>query len=246
MKNQYFGDIGDYGKYGLLRYLADRGLSIAVNWYLTPNDESNDGNIRGYLSKEKDRHYDPELYDVLREMCARHEEDVGRFAARGMIPGAIYYNSIVEPRPGSPLSDATKREVRGCWHQSALKTCIGPELVFMDPDIGLRPGCPSAKKDAAKFVYASEICDYYDRGQDVVYYCHKGHRTEAQWERAKRVMLEYRPDAVLMGLTYHRGTQRSYIFMVHPRHQETYRKLLKGFLKTAWKGCFTDEFSNVL
>ena len=66
MKNQYFGDIGDYGKYGLLRYLGERGLSIAVNWYLTPNDASNDGNIRGYLSKEKDRRYDPELYDALR------------------------------------------------------------------------------------------------------------------------------------------------------------------------------------
>lgn len=42
MKHQYFGDIGDYGKYGLLRYLAIHGLSIAVNWYLTPNDESNE------------------------------------------------------------------------------------------------------------------------------------------------------------------------------------------------------------
>ena len=47
MKNQYFGDIGDYGKYGLLRFLGERGLSIAVNWYLTPDDVSNDGNIRG-------------------------------------------------------------------------------------------------------------------------------------------------------------------------------------------------------
>ena len=246
MKNQYFGDIGDYGKYGLLRYLADRGLSIAVNWYLTPNDESNDGNIRGYLSKEKDRRYDPELYDVLREMCARHKKDVGHFAARGMIPGAIYYDRFVEPRPDSLLSFAEKREVRACWHRNALAACTGAELVFMDPDNGLRPGVPSARKDAAKFVYALEVCDYYDRGQDMVYYCHKGRRTDAQWERAKHVMLEYRPDAVLMGLTYHRGTQRSYIFMVHPAREAIYQKLLKGFLETAWKDCFTDEFSNIL
>ena len=246
MKNQYFGDIGDYGKYGLLRYLASRGLSIAINWYLTPNDESNDGNIRGYLSKEKDRRYDPELYDVLREMCARHEKAVGRFAARGMIPGAIYFDNVVEPKPGSLLSVTEKREARGCWHRNALEACAGAELVFMDPDNGLRPGCPSARKDAAKFVYASEVCDYYDRGQDVVYYCHKGRRTEAKWERAKRVMLEYRPDAALMGVTYHRGTQRSYIFMVHPQRKALYQKLLKGFLKTTWKECFTDEFLDVL
>ena len=49
MKNQYFGDVGDYGKYGLLRFIAKRGVTIAVNWYLTPDDQSNDGHIRGYL-----------------------------------------------------------------------------------------------------------------------------------------------------------------------------------------------------
>ena len=50
MKNQYFGDVGDYGKYGLLRFIAKRGVTIAVNWYLTPDDQSNDGHIRGYLT----------------------------------------------------------------------------------------------------------------------------------------------------------------------------------------------------
>ena len=51
MKNQYFGDIGDYGKYGLLRFLAEHEVNVAVNWYLTKNDQSNDGNLRGYLTK---------------------------------------------------------------------------------------------------------------------------------------------------------------------------------------------------
>ena len=100
MKNQYFGDIGDYGKYGLLRCLAEQGLSIAVNWYLTPKDASNDGSIRGYLSKEKDRRYDPELYDALRAMCVYEDKDVRLFAKQGMIPGAIYHDDIVEPGPG--------------------------------------------------------------------------------------------------------------------------------------------------
>ena len=48
-----------------------------------------------------------------------------------------------------------------------------------------------------------------------------------------------------MGVTYHRGTQRSCIFMVHPERKGLYQKLLKGFLETEWKDCFTDIFSNL-
>ena len=52
MKNQYVGDIGDYGKYGLLRFLANRGIKIGVNWYLTDDDGSSDGKFTKYLKKQ--------------------------------------------------------------------------------------------------------------------------------------------------------------------------------------------------
>jgi len=61
MKNQYFGDINDYGKYGLLRILAGFGeLKIAVCWMLTPDDGRRDGRLIQYLKQpEKWRKYDP-------------------------------------------------------------------------------------------------------------------------------------------------------------------------------------------
>ena len=34
MQDRYAGDIGDYGKIGLIRALQSQGLSIAINWYL--------------------------------------------------------------------------------------------------------------------------------------------------------------------------------------------------------------------
>ena len=242
MKNQYFGDVGDYGKYGLLRFIAKRGLTIAVNWYLTPDDQSNDGNIRSYLANDSNRMYDPELFDVLREMSAYKERNVGCFAERELIPGAIYFDDIVQPQHSeSTLSMSDKRLARERWHQRALVGCYGPELVFLDPDNGLRAGSPTARKDAQKFVYASEVYSYYNRGQDVVYYCHKGRRTEAQWEKAKYIMRERCPDAAMLGVTYHRGTQRSYIFVLHPEKEAFYRGLLKDFMETAWKDCFTEE-----
>lgn len=43
MKHQYFGDVNDYRKYGLLRTLAKDDIHILINWMLTPNDGSADG-----------------------------------------------------------------------------------------------------------------------------------------------------------------------------------------------------------
>src|SRR5947207_1311979 len=53
MKNQYVGDVRDFGKYGLLRNLAGMGTDdpwcLGVNWYLTPDDASRDGVHTSYL-----------------------------------------------------------------------------------------------------------------------------------------------------------------------------------------------------
>ena len=49
MKNQYVGDVGDYGKYSMLRFFADNGIKVGVNWYLTENDGSKDGKHTSYL-----------------------------------------------------------------------------------------------------------------------------------------------------------------------------------------------------
>ena len=54
-------------------------------------------------------------------------------------------------------------------------------------------------------------------------------------------MREYCPDAAMLGVTFHRGTQRSYIFVVHPDKESFYRNLLTNFLKTEWKDCFSEE-----
>ena len=41
MKNQYFGDINDYRKHGILRALSNGGeVKTAVCWMLSPEDES--------------------------------------------------------------------------------------------------------------------------------------------------------------------------------------------------------------
>ena len=56
MQNRYVGDIGDFGKLGLLRALSSKGLSIGVNWYLTTDESHNgDGRHVDYLAKDPEK-----------------------------------------------------------------------------------------------------------------------------------------------------------------------------------------------
>ena len=74
MKNQYFGDINDYKKYGLLRSVIDAtGLQVSLAWMLTPDDGRPDGRFIEYLNKpEKYRDFDPLLFDGLKELPLSH------------------------------------------------------------------------------------------------------------------------------------------------------------------------------
>ena len=47
MKNQYFGDITDYRKYGILRVLESAGIKTGVCWMLTPPNNKH-GNLTHY------------------------------------------------------------------------------------------------------------------------------------------------------------------------------------------------------
>lgn len=44
MQDRYAGDVGGFGKLGMLRQIATTGLKIGVNWYLTykPEEHNND------------------------------------------------------------------------------------------------------------------------------------------------------------------------------------------------------------
>lgn len=233
MKNKYFGDIGDYGKYGLLRFLAKSNVKIGVNWYLTEDDNSNDGRHTDYLNDLRFRHLDADLFDCLKDMVDSGVRDIKQFEKKDMIPNAVYYSKILD----SKMTDVARRkEYRQNWHEQAMETLKDAELVFMDPDDGLvkenRYGTGSEKK-----VIPQEIMDYYDRGQDIIYYHHRGQYTKSDnWTRILGIMGSYIDDVKLIPIIYHRVQQRAYVFVLHEKSYEKYRNLIDAFLDSNWKG----------
>ena len=103
MQNRYVGDVGDFGKYGLLRALCEGsgdglpGLSLGIVWYLVPDEQKkNDGNyIRylqpGYKKKRMYRDCDPPLYDALAEIVCSGRRNVTAIRESGILPpGTVF------------------------------------------------------------------------------------------------------------------------------------------------------------
>ena len=238
MKNQYVGDIGDYGKYGLLRHFAKQGVKIGINWYLTENDESRDGRFISYLKKTTERYYDPELFDALKKIAFIPDKSVVMVEEADLIPDALYYH---EPLNTSSVPAGSRKINRRLWHNNARLLLRDAELVFLDPDNGMIGKKNVRSKDSEKYVLPSEVADYYNAGQNVVYYCHRGRRNQEAWEKVKLEMKEHLRDARIVVLTYHRGTQRSYIFVIHPDDCDRYLTILAAFDRTFWRDLFMRE-----
>ena len=70
MRDQFVGDVGDYGKYGLLRALARADLALAVIWYKNDEPANAHGRLTQYLDNPDNRICDPLLFDELKKLVS--------------------------------------------------------------------------------------------------------------------------------------------------------------------------------
>jgi len=166
MKNQYFGDVNDYQKYGLLRILSGYGaLKTGVCWMLTANDGRSNGKFVSYLdSPLKWRGFDPELYDSLsRTVKIDKKRQVGQAEIRGILPNTIFYEKLLE-------DDASQRQD---YFFNTLRYFEDVDLIFFDPDNGLEiKSSKRGRKNSCKFLFWDEVEDAFNNGHSVLIYQH--------------------------------------------------------------------------
>ena len=239
MKNQCVAEVGDYGKYSLLRAFLDAGVIVGVNWYLTEDDKSNDGKFTSYLQDGGMRIYQPEIFDILKAISRKKRKSVIDIQKSGILPGAVFYDKKIDVT-GTPKERIQKR----CqWFEGSKDVLKEAELIFMDPDNGLMKTRKVSRKGAEKYIMPEEVARYFSEGHDVVYYCHKGRRTKEAWDSYLSIMFNRIPDAKPAVLTYHKGTQRSYVFLIHDESFRKYRKIIDVF-ESGWPRLFTEEYIN--
>lgn len=165
MKHQYFGDVNDYVKYGLLRCFANAGLRIGVCWMLTPDDKRSDGHKIQYLSLPDEwGDHDPYLFGHLsKTLAARDGKHVRHIEGPNHIPGARFF--------GVPVPDSQVE--RAVWSKDMLTALDGSDLLFFDPDNGIEvPSKTIGQKDSSKYIYWKELTESWKHSKSLFVFQH--------------------------------------------------------------------------
>jgi hypothetical protein len=216
LKNQYFGDINDYRKYGLLRgLLAGGASSVLVAWMLTPNDDRSDGLLVQYLRKpRKWRRFDPELFTGLRAMLrSRRPRSVELIERSSFLPRCRFFSDIV----GDRCDDRTS------YFRQLARAAPPSDLIFLDPDNGLEvKSVPPGRRGSSKYLYWQEVRELFSVGCSLLIYQHfprvdrNRFVTSTARELARRV-------GIRSTLTF-RTPQVLFLLAAQPRHRQRLRR----------------------
>ena len=227
MKNQYFGDINDYRKYGLLRALQSSwDGSLLVAWMLTLDAGGQDGGFRSYLKVPKTwAKYDPELFAGLADLLrSASQPSVSLIERSALLPRASYHSAVVP----------TGRLERDAWRDDLLHKALGVDLVFLDPDNGVEvPSKPVGQKHSSKYVTWQEIQALWEAGCSLLIYQH--FRREARDAFARRLVSELR-ERTGAGFTNAFLTPHVlFLLATQPRHLERLASMVE-VLSAHWRG----------
>ena len=177
MQDRYAGDIGDFGKIGLLKALQAQELTIGVSWYLVEpmdSERKSDGTYKQedgkYLIPEKLQVCDTLLAEKLTKIAKSDHRSIRSLEQGNFILNARYYSE--------PVSVAGREE----WHKKALDLLNDLDIVFVDPDNGMLVKSVGKKSvKSVKYTFYEEVRDYVRRGQSVLIYNHRSRKQETQY-----------------------------------------------------------------
>lgn len=219
MKNQWFGDINDYYKYGLLRLITkNTSLKVGVCWMLTRT---------GYLySPEKWRHYDPDLYEFLGD-CVKHceQRNISKVEDKGIIPNCQFYSEILEDN-----EKARQRYFDDVKCRMPTHAC---DLLFLDADNGMEvDSTPKGRRGSSKYLYWDEAKDLYKSGYSLlIFQYHPRDGRQLLHEHLKEKIR----DRICKDVTpsFYETQNVTFLLIAQSRHKPMFRELDKS-IRDCW------------
>ena len=150
MQNKYFGDIHDFYKYILLKYIS-KYKSLGIHWCLVPDDERSDGNKP---LTEKEKNICEELYEIIRK--EKNIKNIKPYFNKNV----SYYDNL--------LIEYDKANI---YEEEAFKKLKSKNIVFFDPDNGIEVKSIN-KNNFFKYITYNLIKKYWDNGNSIIIYQH--------------------------------------------------------------------------
>lgn len=225
MKNQYFGDINDYRKYGLIRLiLHSHDFRLLISWMLTPDDASTDGRLTDYLVKPSQwRKYDCDLYDELqRLMINKAGREVSLIENTTLLIGAHYFASVVP--------DLYNERI--IWSQDLVSYANNYDLIFLDPDNGLEvKSKPYGRKGSSKYLYWREVSSLWEQKKSLLIYQHFCREKRALFiERIKSTLQD---KAEGSSISVFATPNVAFFLVLQPQHQK-YLSDIQANVQNKW------------
>ena len=243
MQDRYFGDIGDFAKYGLLRAVTagKPPLSLAVLWYLVPDERHNkDGRHIDYLDPTEENPglsaSATRLYDKLGELVRTGVRRVSAVPEHNLLPpGTTYHDRRLD------YSHVPRAERPRCvsWLTSALQAAEGADVVFLDPDNGLEVRQGPWDDLGPKYVFYDDLA-WFSPAQTIVVYQHSARTAGVTFRMQLQDRMQElhrrldRPREALFAMRWRRISARAFIFAAAAPHRATIRQRLALMLEGPW------------
>ena len=234
MQNKYVGDIGDFGKYGLLRYiLKNTKVKLGINWcYVKDETNNNDGKHIAYLLNENNnyeiyRKCDEPLYDELFEIVKPKRE-----GDKVISESDIRNLDEIKSRlfKDTPCFKELMNN-RANWFMYSLEQLTNCDIIFLDPDNGLEvKSYPKTSKRHVKYLYYDEVEQYLQDGKSVIIYQHHDRKTDKLLEVRKKIKPQYE----IFALNFHRYDLRYFVFIFQKSHHKFKNIVKKQFFESPW------------
>lgn len=225
MKDQYFGDINDYKKYGLLRAINNASnLKQLVAWMLTPPDDRTDGGFIEYLSDPlRWERYDQPLYEELVRLVSA-DRKVAVIESSDILGGCKFFSEVV---PDS----ASKRQE---WFTNLLAVADTVDMVFLDPDNGIEiKSKPYGHKYSSKFLYWREIRSLWNSGKSLLIYQHFiREKRDSYIQRMLKMLKNETKDSSVQAF----ATPRVLFLMALQQHHQAHHEAIAATVNASWNG----------
>jgi hypothetical protein len=250
MPDRYFGDIGDFAKFGLLRGLLTTApqFRLGVLWYRVPDEShTNDGRHTHYLTlpdKNSDRLRvcDPKLYDKLHDLVKAGKRTVSVVPESGLLPSDTIYHD--QPLSYRGVSRSDRPAHRRCWLIEALDAMTPATVIFVDPDNGLEVRTDRHDDEGPKFTFYDDLVLLFHADKTLVIYQHAS-RDGSFPEQIRRRLAALRrafdrPAEAFTAVRWRRVSARAFLLALGNSHREKLRERLARFLAGPWGANFEE------